>query len=145
VIARHEILRTVFPVKDGNPVQVILPFLEINIPVVSLGDVSELSREDKTRELALVEPRRPFDLRAGPLLRAKVLDLADQKFFLLLNVDHMILDGLSMAVLFNEIATCYDAFLDGQSRRWDPLPVQYADYAFWQRERFLDQWLAPYN
>lgn len=139
VIVRHEILRTVFPEKDGKPVQVILPFLEITVPVIDLGDTAEPAREPKAHELTLTEARQPFDLRAGPLLRAKILALAEQDFYFLLNVDHMILDATSMAVFFKEIAACYEAILDGRVCALAPPAVQYADYAVWQREDIPDE------
>ena len=139
VIARHEILRTVFAEKDGNPIQVILPFLEISIPFIDLRDTPEPSRETKAQELVLAETRRPFDLRAGRLLRATILVLGEQDCYFLLTFDHMILDGTSMAVLFKEIAAYYDAFLDGKPCSLAPLAVQYADYAVWQREGVPDE------
>jgi amino acid adenylation domain-containing protein len=154
VIVRHEILRTVFAEKkDGNPVQVILPFLEIAIRVIDLGDTPAPSREAKAHELALAEVRQPFDLRAGPLLRANILALAEQDFYFLLNADHMILDGTSMAVFFKEIAAGYEAVLDGHACALSPLAVQYADYAVWEREGIpaeslnaqLDYWKGQFD
>jgi len=138
VIARHEILRTVFPERDGNPVQAILPSLEIRTPVIDLVDSPEPFREAKARELTFAEARQPFDLRGGPLLRAKILALAEQDFYLLLTADHTILDGTSMSVFYKEVSAYYDGFLDGRFCSLAPLPVQYADYAVWQRERIHD-------
>jgi len=134
VIARHEILRTIFHVVDGAPVQNILPSLELKLPVTDLEALPEGMREDKAREIALEEACKPFDLRSGPLLRARLLRLDQNNHYLLLSVDHTVLDGSSMAILYNEVGSLYEAFLDDRASPLPPLPVQYADYAIWQRE-----------
>ncbi len=141
VIARHEILRTVFLEKAGIPFQIILSSLEINLTVGDLTGVPEESRRAKAKELALTEARSPFDLRTGPLLRAKVLLSSQDEFYLILIIDHMIFDRGSVANFYKEIAACYGAMLDGRSPVLSSPALQYADYAVWQRGGLPDETL----
>jgi amino acid adenylation domain-containing protein len=139
VVARHEILRSVFRDNDGIPVLVIRPSLEIRAIVVDLTGVHESVRQARAHELVVAEARTPFDLRTGPLLRVIVFTLSRQEeYYLLLNIDHIVFDGGSMARLFKEIAIHYEAFAQGRICYLDPLAIQYADYAVWQREAIPD-------
>ncbi|HEX4495131.1 MAG TPA: amino acid adenylation domain-containing protein [Thermoanaerobaculia bacterium] len=132
VTARHETLRTTFVAMDGEPVQVVAAALDLPLPVVDLRGLS--GGEEAARELAWQAARRPFDLARGPLLRALLLRLADDEHRLLLNVHHIVADGWSMGVLIREILTLYGAFVGGLPSPLPELPVQYVDYAVWQRE-----------
>ncbi|MDQ3175168.1 MAG: condensation domain-containing protein, partial [Acidobacteriota bacterium] len=137
IASRHESLRTSFTMTDGDPVQVIAPAMSVELPVVDLSELPEGEREAEARRLAREEARRPFDLEHGPLLRATLLRLGDEKHVLLLNMHHIVSDGWSMGVLFRELGTLYQAFSTGKPSPLPELPIQYADYAVWQRE-----WLA---
>ncbi|MBZ4423313.1 non-ribosomal peptide synthetase, partial [Myxococcus sp. RHSTA-1-4] len=130
LVRRHEVLRTTFA--DG-PVQVIHPPPHLSLPVVDLSSLPEASREDEARRLAREEARRPFDLTRGPLLRATLLRLGDTRHLLVLVLHHVVSDGWSMDVLVRESAALYAAFREGRASPLPELPVQYADYAAWQR------------
>src|ERR1043165_5090331 len=128
IIARHEALRTVFITSaEGKPTQSISPAR------VSLS-VTELLTEAEVRVLAAREERAPFDLANGPLLRASLLRLAAEDHVLLLTMHHIISDGWSMGIFVRELSACYNAFAAGVEPQLPELPVQYADYAVWQRE-----------
>ncbi|HEY7559872.1 MAG TPA: amino acid adenylation domain-containing protein [Candidatus Binatia bacterium] len=134
VIARHEILRTTFEFVDGSLVQNIRLVGGIVSPVTNLEVLPVDAREGKAREIALEEARKPFDLCNGPLLRAQLLRVEVEKHYLLLNVDHTILDGWSMGILFKELGVLYGAYVNREPDPLAPLAVQYADYAVWQRD-----------
>src|SRR6266576_2564818 len=136
IVRRHEALRTCFSVVDGQPVQVIAPVLELELAVADLGGIAEGERENEALRLAGAEAQRPFDLATGPLLRASLLQLADADYVLLLVMHHIVTDGWSMGVFFRELTDLYGAFVMGRPSPLPPLPIQYADYAVWQR-----QWL----
>ncbi|HEX7243014.1 MAG TPA: condensation domain-containing protein, partial [Longimicrobiaceae bacterium] len=126
---RHEALRTVFAARDGAPVQVVLPAAPLALPV------EEVEGEEGARRAAAEEALRPFDLERGPLLRARLLRLRPDAHLLLLVMHHAVSDAWSLDVLFREVCALYDAFARGGPSPLAPLPVQYADYAAWQREQ----------
>ena len=144
VIRRHESLRTRFGVVNGVPVQVIDEAPEFNLPVLDLS--TEDDRQATARRVATEESQRPFDLSAGPLLRASVLRLSDQENVLLCTMHHIISDGWSMGVLIRELTALYEAYTQGEPSPLSELGIQYADYAHWQREwlqgEVLDQQLS---
>ncbi|MFP2934905.1 condensation domain-containing protein, partial [Pyxidicoccus sp. 3LG] len=133
LVRRHESLRTTFTSQQGEPVQVIHPASELHLPVVDLGALAPEQREAEALRLATEEGVRPFDLSRGPLFRASLLRLAPDDHVLLLNTHHIVSDGWSLGVLVRELASMYEAFSSGQTPVLSPLPVQYADYAVWQR------------
>ncbi len=133
VIARHEVLRTSFESRDGQPVQVIAPSLELRLKLVDLTRHPEAEREIVARRLAAEEARRPFNLTKGPLLRAHLLRVREDDHLLLLTLHHIIFDGWSMRVLVGEIAELYEFYRTGKRSALADLPVQYADFAIWQR------------
>ncbi|MEW5926516.1 MAG: amino acid adenylation domain-containing protein [Gemmatimonadota bacterium] len=137
VVRRHEALRTVFAVEGGEAVQVVLPPAPVRFPVVELSGLPAAAREAETRRLAGEEARRPFDLARGPLLRATLLRLDGDDHAVLFTLHHVVSDGWSTGVLARELSALYGAFVRGEASPLPPLPVQYADYALWQRE-----WLA---
>lgn len=134
IVRRHEALRTTFAVQNGQQVQMIAPPLHLDIPVVDLQHFAD--PETEARQQANEEARNPFDLSIGPLIRAKLLRLAPQDHVLLLTLHHIIADGWSLGILFRELTTLYVAFTKGDPSPLPDLPIQYADYAVWQR-----QWL----
>ena len=133
IVRRHEVLRTVFQAEDGRPFQVVAPTLSLSLSVLDLGDLSETEREEEVRRLALEETKRPFDLAVGPLLRANLLRLRDEEHLLLLVTHHILFDGWSMGVLHRELRALYEAFSAGNPSTLPELPIQYADFAHWQR------------
>jgi len=134
LIRRHESLRTTFAVKDGRPIQIIAPSLNLPLELLDLSDLPEVTRETEARQVAGEWLQTPFDLRRGPLVRAQLLRLAPEEHVALFVIHHIISDGWSMGVLINEIATLYDAFTQARPSPLPELPIQYADFAAWQRE-----------
>ncbi|WP_233601911.1 non-ribosomal peptide synthetase [Corallococcus sp. CA047B] len=135
LVHRHESLRTTLHDEGGTPVQRIHVPAPFALPVLDLS--THEAAEAEARRLAQADARRPFDLAHGPLVRAQLLRLSAQQHVLLLNLHHVISDGWSSGVLVREVAALYEAFRQGRPSPLPELPVQYADYAVWQR-----QWLA---
>src|SRR5215208_6650241 len=136
LLRRHEVLRTSFSNEDGGPVQVVHPRVSFKLQVEDLRSLSEGERVAAAQRLADEEARQPFDLTLAPLLRARLLQLAEHRYVLLLTMHHIISDGWSMAVFFSEYSTLYEAYCQGRRSPLPELPLQYANYAVWQR-----QWL----
>ena len=134
IIRRHEALRTTFATVEGQLVQVIAPTLDIPLMVRDLHGLPETEREDEVRRLLQEESRRPFDLAQGPLLRGFLLRLGEQEHLLLVTLHHIICDGWSLGVLVHELAVLYDALATGRPSPLPALPIQYADFAHWQRQ-----------
>jgi amino acid adenylation domain-containing protein/non-ribosomal peptide synthase protein (TIGR01720 family) len=134
VVRRHEVLRTSFALVQGNPAQVIAPSLELALPVLDLSELPQTDREAEARRIADEFMAVQFDLTSGPLLRARLLRLDTEEHVALFVMHHIISDGWSMGVLVREIATLYDAFMRERPSPLPELPVQYADFASWQRE-----------
>ncbi|MGE5658235.1 MAG: condensation domain-containing protein [Actinomycetota bacterium] len=133
---RHETLRATFTRVNGEPVQAIAPPESFHLPIVSLQEVPEADRETQARQLIRQEAQRPFDLERGPLLRVMLIQLSQEEVILLLVVHHIVADGWSFGVLIQELGTLYQAFLAGKPSPLPELPVQYVDFAHWQK-----QWL----
>ncbi|HST59898.1 MAG TPA: condensation domain-containing protein, partial [Longimicrobium sp.] len=134
IVRRHEVLRTVFGEVDGSPVQVVATFGGFALPVEELSHLGEAEREAAVRQRAREETERAFDLAAGPLFRAVLLRLGAEDHALLLTMHHIVSDGWSMGVLFRELSALYEAYRKGGESPLPELPVQYGDYAVWQRE-----------
>ncbi len=134
IMRRHEILRTSYAAVEGQPVQVIAPHSFVPLSVKDLSHLPESERDFEVRRLAGEEALRPFDLTQSPLLRVSLLRLGAQKHVALVSMHHIVSDGWSMGVLVEEIATLYDEFLGDKLSSLPELPVQYADFAQWQRE-----------
>jgi amino acid adenylation domain-containing protein len=136
IVRRHEALRTTFAAVDGQPVQVVAPHRPLRLPIVKLKGLPEGEKDARALQLVAEDARRPFDLAQGPLFRATLAQLAEEDYVLLLAMHHIISDGWSTRVLFQELTALYTAFTTGKPSPLPELPVQYADYAVWQR-----QWL----
>ncbi|HET7868566.1 MAG TPA: condensation domain-containing protein, partial [Burkholderiaceae bacterium] len=132
IVLRHEVLRTCLVPINGRPRQRILQDASFMLQVHDLS--ASADPIEHARHLAREEALQPFDFANGPLFRGRLLRLADQNHVLLLSLHHAISDGWSIAVLVNEITTLYAAFAAGLPDPLPPLPIQYADYAIWQRE-----------
>ncbi|HZF07470.1 MAG TPA: SDR family NAD(P)-dependent oxidoreductase, partial [Thermoanaerobaculia bacterium] len=140
IVRRHEALRTAFAAVEGVPVQRIQPPALFLLPVVDLSGLPADDREPAALALAAAESQRPFDLAGrtgGPLLRCLLLRLKEQDHVAVLTMHHVASDGWSMGVLVRELGTLYAAFAEGRPSPLPEQPVQYADFAVWQRS-----WLA---
>ena len=133
IVARHESLRTTFCKQEDEGFQRIAPELLIEIPVVDLCDRE--MRQTELQRLIDEEADRPFDLASGPLLRAKLFRLAPERHILLINMHHIVSDGWSMTVFNRELGTFYNAYCSGQPESLPQPPLQYLDYAIWQRQQ----------
>jgi amino acid adenylation domain-containing protein len=146
IVARHESLRTTFAEIEGDPVQVIAVSGSLELPTIDLRDMPVPERVSETLCLARDEAQRPFDLASGPLIRAKLLRLSTDEHVLVLVMHHIITDAWSMSVLFEEIGRLYSACAAGLPSPLPNLPIQYGDFARWQRESLtgdvLDRQLA---
>ncbi len=134
-LRRHEAWRTSFPTVDGLPVQMIHPPPTLTLPLVDLRDFPTAEREAEAIRLATEDAQKPFDLPNGPLLRAILVHLSDVDHRLFLTLHHIIFDGVAVyQVLLPELYALYEAFSNKKPSPLPPLPIQYADYAVWQRE-----------
>ena len=133
IVQRHEILRTSFSVVNESPIQVIHSQPTLKIEVLDWGQVPEKDQFSKAQHLATAELQQPFDLSKAPLLRVKLLQLADQSHLLLLVIHHIVCDGWSMDIFRKELFSLYTAFCNGESSSLPALSLQYADFAHWQR------------
>jgi non-ribosomal peptide synthetase component F len=133
IVRRHEALRTVFTVRDGAPVQRIQPAGPFAPPLVDLSGLPEKVRESTSLRLAGEEAGRAFDLACDPLLRCTLLQLDEENHVAALTLHHIASDGWSMDILVREVAGLYPAFAAGRPSPLPELPVQYADFAAWQR------------
>ncbi|MEA2904733.1 MAG: hypothetical protein QOI12_2120, partial [Alphaproteobacteria bacterium] len=133
IVRRHEALRTSFEAPEGEPVQRVHQALHLDLPVIDLSHAPPAERERAALEQASEQARRPFDLASGPLLRVMLLklDVHDQIF--VLTMHHIVCDGWSMKVFFDELAVLYDAMLHNHPSPLRELPIQYTDFSTWQR------------
>ena len=135
VLARHEVLRTTFSAARGRPVPVTQPSAEAVIPLVDLGPLPEPAAARALTELATQAARRPFDLARGPVLRALLVRRGPGRHTLLITRHHIASDGWSLGILLSELSELYSAQVEGRPHRLPGLPVQYGDFAAWQREQ----------
>ncbi|HEV2734694.1 MAG TPA: amino acid adenylation domain-containing protein, partial [Longimicrobiaceae bacterium] len=133
VVRRHEALRTVFADVGGEPVQVVGAPRAVPVPLADLRGLGAEERSAELRRLAREESLRPFDLAAGPVLRCALVRVDEEEHALLFTLHHVAGDAWSMELLTGEVAALYDASSRGEPSPLPPLPVQYADYAVWQR------------
>ena len=133
MVRRHEALRTCFEMVEGRPVQVIQPATSVEMPVIDVSDLAEPEREREARRLCAEAAQRPFDLAHGPVLRATLIRLGPGEHLFLMVVHHIASDGWSMGLLVGELKLLYQAFCENQPSPLPELPIQYADYALWQR------------
>ncbi|HEV2707133.1 MAG TPA: condensation domain-containing protein [Pyrinomonadaceae bacterium] len=146
IVRRHEALRTSFQTVNGEAVQVIAPTQRVALKVTHLPERSREELEAEARRLAIEHARQPFNLSTGPLLRVGLLRLAEEEHIFLLVMHHIISDAWSEGLFVWETTALYEAFVKGQPSPLPELPIQYADFAIWQRERMqgevLDKHLA---
>lgn len=133
IVRRHEVLRTTFKT-IGDGVQIVAPVQEVNVSELDLSTLPKAEREAEASRLTAEEAVRPFDLSTGPVLRVTLLRLAPEDRIILFTMHHIAADAWSMGVLVRELMALYTAFSAGQPSPLPELPIQYADYAIWQRE-----------
>jgi amino acid adenylation domain-containing protein len=143
IVDRHEVLRTYFREERGEPVQIIAPSLALEIPIEDLSRLSEEEQQRQVMAFANNEWSAPFDLAHGPLLRIKLLKLAEEDHVLLRTFHHIVSDGWSIGVFMREFKDLYEAYSQGRENPLPELPLQFADFALWQiqatGEGLLDQ------
>jgi malonyl CoA-acyl carrier protein transacylase/NRPS condensation-like uncharacterized protein/acyl carrier protein len=134
IVRRHEILRTTFPMIDGQPVQSVAPKLIIKLVRESLETLPDGQREIEIQHQAIKEMQRPFHLAEGPLLRVKLLRLSRHEYVLLLTIHHIVSDGWSMGILYREMTQLYEAYVRDEPSPLLELPIQYAEYSAWEKK-----------
>jgi amino acid adenylation domain-containing protein len=150
IIQRHEALRTVFPIQDGNPVQKILPSWTFSPEIIDLNYLPKAQRETEAREIGKREAQKNFDLTTGPLIRGVLLRLSDLDHILLLLIHHLVFDGWSERIFLEELRTLYSAFsqtknnggTSNQKINLPDLPIQYKDFTLWQQKRLNEALLS---
>ena len=148
IVRRHEVLRTYYSTSNGQPVQKVAPPQPLAIPIVDLQSLTEAERAAEARRLAACSASASFDLSKAPMLRPMILKCAADEHIFLLDIHHIAFDGWSLGLFTRELSILYNAFLAGENSPLPDLPVQYADFAAWQRERLqgdvlqkqLDYW-----
>ena len=140
IVARHESLRTNFQVIDEEPVQVIQRVKRFELPIVDVSHLGE-PRESTISQVLRQEVERPFDLARDLMLRVLLLRVAEDTHILLVTLHHIAADGWSLGVLSRELSVLYNAFRRGEPSPLEPLPIQYADYAVWQRQQLQGEGL----
>jgi non-ribosomal peptide synthetase component F/thioesterase domain-containing protein len=139
LVDRHEILRTTFSEDDDALVQVIASKKRFSLSIVSVAEMPEANREEKLQELLLDEARHPFDLQRGPLFRACLFRLQAAECVLIITIHHIIADGWSQRVVQDELWSTYEALVCNRPPSLSPLPIQYADFATWQKNWLQSQ------
>ncbi|MEW6733472.1 MAG: amino acid adenylation domain-containing protein [Acidobacteriota bacterium] len=134
IVRRHETLRTTFETVAGEPVQIINAAQPVTIPIVDVSKLAIEQREAVAAELANAEGRTVFDLSEGPLLRVCLVRMQECEHILIVTMHHIVTDGWSVGILIRELGVLYDAYVAGRASPLAELPIQYADYAVWQRE-----------
>jgi amino acid adenylation domain-containing protein len=139
IIRRHEILRTGFTIVEGQPVQVITPFLTIPLEIIDLQNLPLIERTSVAERLAALQYNHHFDLALVPLMKTTLLRLTPEEHWLTINMHHIITDGWSFGLLLEELGILYAAFVNGLPSPLPELPVQYADFTLWQRQYFHEK------
>ncbi|MFN8178104.1 MAG: amino acid adenylation domain-containing protein [bacterium] len=139
IVRRHESLRTRFTREGDLPAQLVEPAGDVDLAIVDLQALPPTEREAAAERLAMEEAATPFDLERGPLLRARLLRLAPDDHVFLVTMHHIVSDGWSMGVFVREMAELYGAFARGRAPALPEVPIQYGDFARWQRETFVGE------
>ncbi|NET57521.1 MAG: AMP-binding protein [Symploca sp. SIO2E6] len=140
IIQRHETLRTTFSNINGKPLQIVAPVTELTLPVVDLQDSnSPQEQSERVQQLVRQEAMARFDLTKGPLLRVTLLRLDPESHVLLITMHHIMCDRWSLGILVKELSSFYETFSQGKTSILPELPIQYADFAYWQREWFAGE------
>ncbi len=139
IVRRHEAWRTNFEVGDGEPFQVVRPATAIRFEIIDLRPLPEAERELKVHAVAMQQARKPFDLRRDRLFRVTLIRMGEAEYCLCMTLHHLIFDGLSAHRIFlNELVSLYNSFSTGRACALPELPIQYGDFAYWQRRQAPD-------
>ena len=141
IVIRHEVLRTSFAKRNGRPVQIVAPSLRLKISEIDLRALPANVRQLEALGLVNENAEKPFDLSKGPLLRATVFRLEKQDYLFLITMHHIISEVWSITILFRELEVFYKALSAGKNSPLPELPIQYADFAVWQRHSFKQELL----
>jgi amino acid adenylation domain-containing protein len=133
IISRHEVLHTTFAEIDGQPVQIVAPRLTLSIPVEDLRGLPEVERAERVKQTAARLRQQSFDFKQGPLVGAALIRLAEDEYHFWFLMHHIVSDGWSIGVFLDELGTAYEAFAAGRRPELPKLPIQYSDFAVWQR------------
>ena len=144
VVSRHEILRTTFSTVDGVPTQIVAGSFSLPVEVRDLRSLAVVRREERGYEVAAEEAYRPFDLATGPLLRVLLLQLDDSDSLIVLAIHHIISDVWSLRLFIRELEEAYESICAGRPAQLPELPIQYGDYALWQRQRRQEDLFASH-
>ena len=142
VVRRHEALRTVFETVEGEARQVVLSDVDIQVPIVDVTHLPQREAQPAALRIAGEEGKKPFDLTKGPLFRALLVRLSRDQYLLVLAMHHIVTDGWSISILFRELARCYEGSVNQKEPELPELPLQYVEYAQWQREYVSAEVLA---
>jgi amino acid adenylation domain-containing protein len=142
IVRRHEVFRTTFITVEGQPSPVISSALDLELQVIDLGSLTAAERDAEARRLTKEEALQPFDLARGPLIRTGLIKIGEQESIFLLTMHHIVSDGWSIVLFFKELSVFYQAFSNDKASPLSELPVQYTDYAAWQREWLRGEVLA---
>lgn len=146
IVRRHEVFRAAFIANDGIPTPVVSSKANVRVEVIDLSSFDETQREGETQRLIQVEVLRPFDLSRAPLIRTSLIKLNEAESIFILTMHHIVSDGNSILIFFRELSALYEAFANARPSPLAELPIQYTDYALWQRNwlrnDFADQQLA---
>jgi thioesterase domain-containing protein/acyl carrier protein len=143
IVRRQEVLRTRFAEADGQPIAVMTPETHFTLSVADLRDIPPSQREQQAKKLATQMAQQPFNLSRDVLWRVQLIQLADEDYVFVLTLHHIISDGWSFGVFLRELSALYGAFSNHQPSPLPELPVQYADFAHWQRQWLESDALAP--
>jgi Condensation domain len=135
IVRRHEVLRTTFALSDGDLVQIVHSEANIPLPLEDLSYLASDARDAAEEQRTIAEAAQPFNLKTGPLLRTRLLKLAEQEHILLVTLHHIVSDGWSIGLFSDEVAGHYEALSSGNTPALAELPLQYADYAVWKNEQ----------
>jgi hypothetical protein len=134
VISRHETLRTRYVTEAGTPYQVIEPATEVSLPLVDLSYLDESRAREEADNVSRQEMGRALDLEAGPVMRGKLIKVSEQEHELVIVLHHIAADGWSVGLMLQEIAVLYESISTGNPSPLPELPIQYTDFAVWQRQ-----------
>jgi len=134
IIRRHEVLRATFNFKSGELSQIIAPSVTISVPVIDIRGLAGESKQAELDRLSIVEAQLSFDVSVGPLFRSSLIQLSDVEHVLLVTVHHLVSDGWSIGLITNELGAIYEALGEEREPALPDLPIQYTDFAVWQKE-----------
>ena len=134
IVRRHEVFRTAFVAPDGIPKPVVSSAAEVRVDLIDLNSIDESQRESEAQRFVQAEVTRPFDLSQAPLIRTTLIKMGAHESIFILTMHHIVSDGTSILIFFRELAALYQAFVKNLPSPLAELPIQYADYALWQRD-----------